>query len=564
MTIRHRNIGPDPSGLWLIDLDTGERLGQAFSGGDGVVIDPGASGSTIATDLIAGVEYQRVKIVEGADNTNDGDVSASNPLPVDVSDNAVRDLGKVDIAVFDSPLPAGANNIGDVDVLTIAALTATGTITAISQSVTLDVQGYGAVAIQVKGTWVATLGFDGTVDGTNWQNLQAVPSGSGSPVTTTASNGIWLVECGGLNQIRVFADAFTSGTATVNLQANVAGAKGATDIAVTSLPANASVNVAQVAGTATSVNAGNADVGTQRVVLATDQSVVSIDDNAGSITVDGTVTADPSASDYLTIVGHTRNEAFKESSAIGGELDDTATVAATEGNISPVRITAQRGLHVNLRDNSGTELASGGGTEAAALRVTVANDSTGVVSVDDGGGALTVDGTVTANAGTGTFAIGGVAAHDAVVSGNPVLLAGEARTTLPTAVADGDVTRLHCDDLGRLVTTPFVPRDRITHARVVLSTTTETTLIAAGGAGVFRDVVFLSVTNESATKVRLDLRDSTAGTIRFSLALAADGGGGVIPLPVPLTQATANNVWTIQLSSAVTSVYVTAIAIDQN
>ena len=28
----------------------------------------------------------------------------------------------------------------------------------------------------------------------------------------------------------------------------------------------------------------------------------------------------------------------------------------------------------------------GGGTEAAALRVTIANDSTGVVSVDDGGG----------------------------------------------------------------------------------------------------------------------------------------------------------------------------------
>lgn len=37
---------------------------------------------------------------------------------------------------------------------------------------------------------------------------------------------------------------------------------------------------------------------------------------------------------------------------------------------------------------------TGGGTEAAALRVTVANDSTGVLSVDDNGGSLTVDGTV--------------------------------------------------------------------------------------------------------------------------------------------------------------------------
>lgn len=37
---------------------------------------------------------------------------------------------------------------------------------------------------------------------------------------------------------------------------------------------------------------------------------------------------------------------------------------------------------------------SGGGTEAAALRVTLASDSTGLVSVDDNGGSLTVDGTV--------------------------------------------------------------------------------------------------------------------------------------------------------------------------
>ena len=40
---------------------------------------------------------------------------------------------------------------------------------------------------------------------------------------------------------------------------------------------------------------------------------------------------------------------------------------------------------------------TGGGLEATALRVTIANDSTGVLSIDDNGGAITVDGTVTAN-----------------------------------------------------------------------------------------------------------------------------------------------------------------------
>jgi len=38
------------------------------------------------------------------------------PADVNVTDRAARDLGKVDIAAFDVSLPAGTNNIGDVDI----------------------------------------------------------------------------------------------------------------------------------------------------------------------------------------------------------------------------------------------------------------------------------------------------------------------------------------------------------------------------------------------------------------------------------------------------------------
>lgn len=41
----------------------------------------------------------------------------------DVSDRAARDCGKVDIAAFDAALPAGTNNIGDVDILTMPNVT---------------------------------------------------------------------------------------------------------------------------------------------------------------------------------------------------------------------------------------------------------------------------------------------------------------------------------------------------------------------------------------------------------------------------------------------------------
>ena len=78
-------------------------------------------------------------------------------------------------------------------------------------------------------------------------------------------------------------------------------------------------------------------------------NVVSVDDNAGSLTVDGTVTANLSATDNAV-------------------LDQ-----------------------IELNTDYGTVV--GGGTEATALRVTVANDSTGVLSVDDNGASLTVDAT---------------------------------------------------------------------------------------------------------------------------------------------------------------------------
>lgn len=48
---------------------------------DNVAITAG-SGTSIATDTIGGAEYQRIKIVHGADGVNAGDVATGNPLPV--------------------------------------------------------------------------------------------------------------------------------------------------------------------------------------------------------------------------------------------------------------------------------------------------------------------------------------------------------------------------------------------------------------------------------------------------------------------------------------------------
>src|SRR3990167_6840961 len=49
---------------------------------DNTTLNSGAGGDTIAADDIGGVKFQRIKLVLGTDGINDGDVAASNPIPV--------------------------------------------------------------------------------------------------------------------------------------------------------------------------------------------------------------------------------------------------------------------------------------------------------------------------------------------------------------------------------------------------------------------------------------------------------------------------------------------------
>ena len=49
---------------------------------DTFTANPGSGGSVFASDDISSVHYPRIKLVHGADGSNDGDVAKTNPLPV--------------------------------------------------------------------------------------------------------------------------------------------------------------------------------------------------------------------------------------------------------------------------------------------------------------------------------------------------------------------------------------------------------------------------------------------------------------------------------------------------
>lgn len=107
-------------------------------------------------------------------------------------------------------------------------------------------------------------------------------------------------------------------------------------------------------------------------------------------------------------------------------------------------------------------------------------------------------------------------------------------------------------------------RENLVQNTITLTTTAETTLIAAQGAGICCDLTKLILSNVSASLVSVTIRDATTGTARLLVGLAASGGGAVIDFPTPFKQTTGNNNWTATLSGNASSVYVTAQAVKRN
>lgn len=134
-------------------------------------------------------------------------------------------------------------------------------------------------------------------------------------------------------------------------------------------------------------------------------------------------------------------------------------------------------------------------------------------------------------------------------------------TALPTAVTTGQMVGQMGDKFGRAVSLLGTVRDlRASQTTTLSATTSETTIVTAAGSGVFADLVMLIVSNTSAsTTTRIDFRDSTGGTILFSLVVSGGQATGFAVPGSPLAQTTANNNWTAQCGTSTTDVRVTAI-----
>ena len=249
---------------------------------------------------------------------------------------------------------------------------------------------------------------------------------------------------------------------------------------------------------------------------------------------------------------------------------------------------AVSGAGFNITQFAGAAVPIGAGLEATALRVTIATDSTGVVSIDDNGGSITVDGTVAVsgtvtvgshevtNAGTfavqaaqsGTWNVGTVTtlttcgtvttltgsgvAHDGADSGNPHKIGARAVTSVSaqTLVAANDRTDLLSGLDGVQLTRPHCNLEDIATGNATNTDGTSTQCIAAQAAGIKTYLTSIVLCNSSATDITVDIKDGS--TTKISIPVPA-GGGAIFNPPVPLP-GTAATAWNFDPSAAATTV----------
>jgi hypothetical protein len=180
---------------------------------DNVVANAGSGGATFAADDIGGVHYPRAKVVWGADGAAN-DASAAAPLPV-------VQTGTHNVTV-NTALPSGTNNIGDVDVLSIAA--------GDNNIGNVDIASAIPAGTNLIGAVSAKLATDAIMDGTTaltpkFAIIDAATSGDNTLVAAVTSKKIrvlaaFMVSAGTVNARFESGAGGTALTGQMNLVAN--------------------------------------------------------------------------------------------------------------------------------------------------------------------------------------------------------------------------------------------------------------------------------------------------------------------------------------------------------
>jgi len=133
--------------------------------------------------------------------------------------------------------------------------------------------------------------------------------------------------------------------------------------------------------------------------------------------------------------------------------------------------------------------------------------------------------------------------------------AGIATTATPTKATAGNLVGAQYDVQGRLVMVEQAPRELTgMQSTTLTATTTATTCVTAGAAGVKNDITSIVFVNSSATGTVMTLSD---GTNSYTYYCAPTAQSPTVVYFVPLAETTAATAWTAKCTTSVSSVFVT-------
>lgn len=223
---------------------------------------------------------------------------------------------------------------------------------------------------------------------------------------------------------------------------------------------------------------------------------------------------------------------------------------------------AASALRVIVAGNSDASVVVNSGTITTVTTLTTVTNSIAAALVDSGNvqysGSNPLPITVISGALTSTIAVGDTLARVTDIGAAPIKVGGIARTTNPTAYADGDRANFGSDKLGRQLVRNVQIRDLIKTAYVTLSTGTEATLITAS-AGTFLDCIWMAFANTSSAAQQIDVRCTSAGNIVHTAYVPANSTVGWAPA-VPWPQDATGNAWTVDIADVTNSnILITAL-----
>jgi hypothetical protein len=211
---------------------------------------------------------------------------------------------------------------------------------ATGNGVVMDTSDVATLAMQVTGTFVGTVTFEGTIDNSTWVAIQTVNLSDGSVGTTATAAGLYACSVAGLRQVRARVSAWTSGTITVTGFATSAGGGlsladidvAGTEAVDTELPAAVAINGTILKSVSTPV------VGAALLVSDSTNLIQPLGDAANGLDVDVTRMAALAAGTALigkvgldqTTPGTTNKVTTDPITATPTPYNVTCTVADTE------------------------------------------------------------------------------------------------------------------------------------------------------------------------------------------------------------------------------------------